>query len=83
MTKENKIKLLNNISYVIISALYENEIYSGDDYNKFILNLQNDHNINILEYQHEILNNIKHRLECTDYDYEVYDLIFHVDILIY
>lgn len=76
MTKENKLNLLNNISDVIISALYKNEIYSGDEYNKFILNLQNDHNINILEHQHKILNNIRDRLECTYYDYVVYDLYF-------
>lgn len=83
MTKENKIKLLNNISDSIISALYENEIYNGDDYNKFILNVQNDYNINILEHQHEILNSIRHRLECIDYDYEVYDLYFYREYFSY
>lgn len=74
MTKENKIKLLNNISNIVRSAFYRNEIYSDDDYNKFILNLQNDHNINISEYQYEILTDIKNSLE--DIDYVVYDLCF-------
>lgn len=74
MTKENKIKLLNNISHIVISAFYKNEIYSDDDYNKFILNLQNDHNINISEYQYKILIDIKNYLE--DIDYVVYDLCF-------
>lgn len=74
MTKENKIKLLNNISNIVISAFYRNKIYSGDEYNKFILNSQKEYNINISEYQYEILTDIKNYLE--DIDYVVYDLCF-------